>query len=224
MRDKSRGLNMDFMSYSNLFLANMDPLALLDPNTLLNYTQRTFQTFFQHYASQTNWTDGSMMAYEKVSVAGAEQIEVVMTERIETLSMVPSATWLSLAIIFILVLILVVLIATLKIVYPRTIMERNIECLADVLALIEGSQELLSYSEQYSIEELKRSGLKTKMGWFRDRNGIVRWGIEVVDADADADAVEWVGKPEGIVIGEVAKSVVRSLGRGATAEATSVAS
>ncbi|CAO2656417.1 Nn.00g052200.m01.CDS01 [Neocucurbitaria sp. VM-36] len=208
IRDKSRGLNMDLMSYSNLFQAGMDPLALLDPEKLLDYSQNTFQTFFQHYASQTKWTDGKMMAYEEISDGPDTKVEVVVTERIETLTMVPSATWLSLAIIFILLLILVTLIASLKVVYPRTIMQRNVESLADVLALIEGSHELLGYAKTYDIKELERSGLKTKLGWFRDGTGIVRWGIEVVDAER----VEWVGKPEMMATRELAKSVVRSMG------------
>jgi hypothetical protein len=30
------------------------------------------------------------------------------------------------------------------------------------------------------------------LGWFRDRRGIVRWGIEIVDAEG----VEWTDGPE----------------------------
>jgi hypothetical protein len=56
IRDIRQGLNLDFMSYANLVQANMDPLALLDPETLLKHTQRTFETFLQHYASQSGRT------------------------------------------------------------------------------------------------------------------------------------------------------------------------
>jgi hypothetical protein len=217
IRDNNKGLNMDLMSYSNLFQANMDPIALLDPETLLNYTQHTFQTFFQHYASRTKWTDGTMMAWEKVQ---GQQVEVITSERIEHLAMTPSATWLSLVIIFILMLILAILTATLKIVYPRTVLKHKIECLADTLVLIGGSQGLLDYAERYDIDEFRRSGLKTRLGWFRDENGITRWGIEVVDAAG----VEWVEKPKGMVMGELAKSVVRSLGERSGTETGSVRS
>ena len=91
----------------------MDPNVLLDTDVLLNYTQRTFQTFFQHFASQTKWLDGQMMAYESTTADESKQIEVTLTQRIETLNMVPSATWLSLAIIFILIIILAILIVAL---------------------------------------------------------------------------------------------------------------
>jgi hypothetical protein len=80
IRDKHKGLNLDFISYANLVQTNMDPLALLDSETLLNHTQRTFETFFQHYASQTNWTDGTIMAYERVGDEFAEKVQVVVTE------------------------------------------------------------------------------------------------------------------------------------------------
>jgi hypothetical protein len=210
---------MDFMSYSNLYQANMDPLALLDPDTLMNYTQHTSQTFFQHYASQTKWTDGSMMAYE-AREDGSEEIKVTITERIETLGMVSSARWLSLVIIFILMLIMVIRIATLKIAYPRNIMEYNIECLADSLLLIENSKELLECAEKYSMDELKRSALYSRLDWFIDAIGVPRWGIEVVNGNG----VQWVERPEGMVMGELAKSVARSLGRGPAVEATSLSS
>jgi hypothetical protein len=36
IRDANKGYNMDFMSYANLFQANMDPNVLLDTDVLLN--------------------------------------------------------------------------------------------------------------------------------------------------------------------------------------------
>jgi hypothetical protein len=207
IRDKHRGPNFEFMSYANLVQAKMDPLALLDPEVLLKHTQRTFQTFFQHYASQAKWTDGSMMAYERISEDEAEKVEVVVTERIETLSMVPLATWLYFCIIFILVLILITILITLKLEYPANILEHDVDCLADVIALIEGSPELSGYTERWGIDELKRSGLKTRLGWFRYRGGVVRLGIEI----EDAEGIEWVERPEGLVVSELAKKVIRVL-------------
>jgi hypothetical protein len=184
---------MDFMSYANLFQANMDPLALLDPTTFEKYSQRTFQTFFQHFASKAKWIDGQSMVYEKLTDPAAEKIEVTTTQRIETLTMVPSATWLSLAIIFILIVILSICIVVLKIVYPHDIMRNNIECLADVLVLIEGSEALLQCAERHDARMLMDDGLRTRLGWFKDREGVVRYGIEIVDAPG----VEWIGKPDG---------------------------
>jgi hypothetical protein len=206
IRDTRRGLNMDFMSYANLFKVDMDPLTLLDPDTLLNHTQHTFQTFFQHYASQTKWLDGSMMAYETRD-DGGDKLDVIITERIQTLVMVPAATWLSVAIIFILMCILIFLTRTLKTLYPRTVMERNVECLADLLLLIENSEEFLGYAEKYNVHELKHSTLLTKLGWFVDSSGVAKWGIEVVDGNV----IRWIERPEHVVAGELVKYVFRSL-------------
>jgi hypothetical protein len=183
---------MDFMSYANLFQANMDPLVLLDPATLEKYSQRTFQTFFQHFASKTKWIDGQSMVYKNAPDDRAGKFEVATTQRIETLNMVASATWLSLAIIFILVVILSICIVTLKIVYPDNIMRNNIECIADVLVLIEGSEALLQCAERHDTNMLTDNGLRTRLGWFKDREGVVRYGVE------NAPGVEWIEKPDGI--------------------------
>ncbi|KAF9697965.1 hypothetical protein EKO04_004197 [Ascochyta lentis] len=201
IRDKEKGYNMDFMSYSNLYQANMDPLALLDTDVLMNYSQRTFQTFFQHFASQTKWVNGQMMAYESNASDNIGKVEVTTTQRIETLTMVTSATWLSLAIIFILVIIASILIVSLKIVYPHDILPSNIECLSDLIALVEGSEGLLWFAQRHDIKTLRESGLKTRLGWFKDRGGAVRWGIELIDAPG----VEWIEKPGAFEMKELRK-------------------
>ncbi|KAJ8110327.1 hypothetical protein OPT61_g6806 [Boeremia exigua] len=200
IRDTKRGYNMDFMSYANLYQANMDPLVLLDTDLLLNYSQRTFQTFFQHFASQTGWFDGQLMAYQRATDDNADQVEVTTTQRIETLTMIPSATWLSMAIIALLVAILGILFVSLKVVYPHDTLRNNMVCLADMLALIEGSEGLLWFAERHDIDTLRESGLNTRLGWFKDRTGVLRWGVELVDAPG----VEWVEKPEAF---EMASSV-----------------
>jgi hypothetical protein len=202
IRDANKGYNMDFMSYANLFQANMDPNVLLDTDVLLNYTQRTFQTFFQHFASQTKWLDGQMMTYESTSGDDSKQIEVTLTQRIETLNMVPSATWLSLAIILILIIILAILIVALKVVYPHDTLRNNIACLADMLALIQGSDGLLWFAERHDIKTLRESGMSTRLGWFKDRNGTVRWGIELVDAPG----IEWIEEPRAFEMDRVQQS------------------
>jgi len=66
IRDETRGINTDLMSYSMYALANQNPEALLDPRTYLNLTQRVFSTFFQHYVSRNySYTDGGF-AYQKI--------------------------------------------------------------------------------------------------------------------------------------------------------------
>lgn len=193
IRDQVNGLNMDFMSFSNYFQAGKDAMALLNPDTLSNYSQHTFQTFFQHFASQSKWIHGEPMAHQTVE---GQKADVVTTERIEMLIMIESATWLCLSILFLLMLILVVLSVALRRVYPPTTMLRDIECLADVLAMVENSHALRAQVERRDLKELERSGMRTRLGWFRDGEGALRWGIEVVDGDG----VEWVEKPGGMLL------------------------
>lgn len=71
-------------------------------------------------------------------------------------------------------------------------MQRHVECLADVLLMVAGSDGLLQLVHERGVEGLKKSDVITRLGWFRDRRGIVRWGIEIVDAEG----VEWIDGPE----------------------------
>jgi cell division GTPase FtsZ len=173
---------MDFASYANFVAVNKDPQALLDSEVLLERSQKTFGTFFQHFAASAKWTDGEPVAHTTADQANSKQVDVTMTDRIEMLTMPDSATWLCLAIIFILMLILITLAITLRLVYPPTIMKQKIECLADMLALIAGSEELLAHVQGKSPQELSRSEVRTQLGWFKDRAGVVRWGVEIEDA------------------------------------------
>jgi hypothetical protein len=51
IRDRSKGLNVDFMTYSMYTLAGQDPAALLNGTLFKDLAQRTFTTFFQHFVS-----------------------------------------------------------------------------------------------------------------------------------------------------------------------------
>ena len=211
IRDTSLGLNMDFMSYATYIKANKSSATLLDADTLLEYSQQTFQTFFAHFAGTTRWLDGQKIVYEELTGEGEQRQKVYVTisEPIEVLAMTETATWLCLGILCVLMLILVVLVISLKIVYPRNVLQRKVECLADVIAMVEGSEDLLACTEQYDVQDLKKSAMETRLGWFRNkRTGVTRWGIEV----DGADGVEWVETPEKLVARELAKSVVWSLG------------
>ncbi len=120
----------------------------------------------------------------------AERFKRTITEHIEVLSMNEVATWLSLAILFLLMIILVTLIAAFQIVYPRTSMVRHVECLADVLAMVAGSDELVKLVDEDGIEGMEKAAVKTRLGWSRDKRGVVKWGVEVVDGN-----VEWFDGP-----------------------------
>ncbi|KAH6629098.1 hypothetical protein C7974DRAFT_312103, partial [Boeremia exigua] len=192
LRDTDKGTNMDYMSYANYVLANKDATALLNTTALQKYSEQTFQTFFKHFAASANWTYNSYSlsraAYE---VDGStEEFNGTITQRIEALSMNKVATWLSLSILFLLTVILVVLIVALQTVYPRTSMRRHVECLADVLAMVAGSDELVRLVNEIGVEGMEKAGIKTRLGWFRDKRGVIRWGVEVVNEN-----VEWVEGP-----------------------------
>ncbi|KAF2624592.1 hypothetical protein BU25DRAFT_493566 [Macroventuria anomochaeta] len=198
LRDTDKGTNMDYMSYANFVLANKDPTALLNTTLLQQYSETTFQTFFKHFVTTANWTYGdassvSRAAYEELwgYYKQTEKFNGTITERIEILSMNKVATWLSLTILFLLMTILVTLVATLQMDYPSTSMLRHVECLADVLAMIAGSDELVRSVNELGVEGMEKAGMKTRLGWFRDKRGTVRWGVEVVDGK-----VEWLNGPE----------------------------
>ncbi|KAI8939300.1 hypothetical protein NX059_003090 [Plenodomus lindquistii] len=188
MRDKALGINMDFMSYSNYIQVGRDSRALLDSDTMWNVSRRTFQTFYQHYASRTRWIDGTLVAYEEPESNGNFQMPVTMTERIEVLALSETATWLCVAILIIMIIIIVTLIISLKFIYPHALLRRNVKCLADVIAMVKNSDNFLEQIARQGPEQLAKSGVHTRLGWFRDTKGDPKWGIEVVDG-----AVEWIG-------------------------------
>jgi hypothetical protein len=75
-------------------------------------------------------------------------------------------------------------------------MNQKVETLADMLQLIAGSDELLARVEGKSGYDLNRDSMRTRLGWFKDKFGDVRWGIEV------ENAVDWVERPEFPVRGQ----------------------
>ncbi|KAF1974355.1 hypothetical protein BU23DRAFT_531901 [Bimuria novae-zelandiae CBS 107.79] len=197
IRDSNNGYNMDFMSYATLHLAGMNNTALLAPETLLRHSQKTFQTFFKHFAATGRWTYGATPErtvfenlYERSvprAGRGSRSVNATLTERIVVLKTNEVALWLSLGIIFALLGILLVLIVSLRVVYPASSLQFPLECVADFLCLVAGSDELMRLVHSRGREELERSGVETRLGWFRDRRGAVRWGVERVGG-----GVEWV--------------------------------
>jgi hypothetical protein len=198
IRDKDKGLNMDFMSYANYHLAGKDPTALLNNTALFEHSQHAFQTFFKHFAARGKVTLSGLpqnaVWREYTDVGGSdyppESIHSTVTQHMEILTMNETATWLSLAIMFLLIIVIAAVIVTLQTVYPRTCMQHPVECLADELRLIAGSDNFMQLVHTQSIQAMKKSGVQTSLGWFKDGKGIIRWGIEVVDGN-----VEWVNGP-----------------------------
>jgi hypothetical protein len=90
IRDKDRGLNMDFMSYANLHKVDNDPNALLDTALLLDHSEKTFQTFFKHFAVSGNWLGSGSIpkstVFQQKQGLYSSGINGTVTERIEILS------------------------------------------------------------------------------------------------------------------------------------------
>ncbi|KAF9630100.1 hypothetical protein BFW01_g281 [Lasiodiplodia theobromae] len=207
-RDPSQGLNMDFMTYSMYAMAGKDPTALLDASLLQNLTQTTFSIFFRHYVSNNLSMTTGGSAYQPINASLPEGVvppwnfttknftdptplpvsntgRTAMAEvhtRIELLEINAAAVWLS-------VVILVWLIATTIVVavmqrgYLKNL-DRDIECVGDVLVLVAGSERLLSLARKRQLGELEDlEQIRTKLGWFEDGSGQQRWGIEVVQRE-----------------------------------------
>lgn len=123
-------------------------------------------------------------------------VSATITQRVELLQMNGIAVWLSLSI-------LVWLIATTAVVavlqkrYFGSLV-RNVECLGDVLVLIAGSANLLQLVRDIQAGRLVKGDyehLRTRLGWFVDREGGLRWGVEMEESFARGPGVQWVRAP-----------------------------
>jgi hypothetical protein len=216
MRDKDHGLSMDLMTYSMYTLANRDPEALLDYDTLVTHANQTFQTFFQYFVRNgMSLTEGGLV-YQKVndeSYKGLGQpitvngtslpshqysiptanrtIDAWVSNRIQVLHLNSVATYLTVAILIWLIGTTVVMACLQR--KCTGSMIRDVHLIADVLVLVAGSNNLLNLVHQRGVELKKADDVKTMLGWFKDRSGEIRWGVEVVGG---RDAVEWVDAPK----------------------------
>ncbi|KAI4943902.1 hypothetical protein J4E91_009049 [Alternaria rosae] len=216
MRDPETGINMDLMTYSMYSLANKNPRALLDYATLVTHANHTFQTFFQHFISnglsleQGGWgyqkigdnstqalgepvtRDGRVLPRRKyASLRTNRTVEASVSHRTQVLHMNAIATYLSVAIIIWLIGTTAV-VSFLQRKYTGPLI-RDVQLIADVLVLVAGSDHLLRLVEGRGVALKNASDVKTMLAWFKDRDGEVRWGIEVVGG---SDAAEWVDAPK----------------------------
>lgn len=211
IRNNQTGLNLDFMSYASYVQTGNDPQALLDKDTLLQQTQKTFTTFFQHYVSSTVSYETGGWAYQPIGASlkdlgppapginpqfepnGKPVVQVAdlpaqntrrnatatMTTRVEVLRMNRTAFWLSVA-LFIWLALTTLLIAVLQRWYFGNL-HHNIDCIADVLVLIAGSDNMLAMLKEKGVEGMMKENVNMKLRWFQGDDGAQRWGIEIVD-------------------------------------------
>jgi hypothetical protein len=121
------------------------------------------------------------------------EANATVSMRIDVLHMNPTATWLSFAILFWLALTTIIVAAIERTHVKR--LNRGMDTLGSVLVWIAGSDNLLQLVKDRDIEQLKKDrSVWTRLGWFRDSKGVVRWGIEAEGGEG-MRPVEWVDPP-----------------------------
>lgn len=212
MRDPSSGLNLDFMTYAMYSMANEDPRGLLSASAMEDLAQKTFSVLFQHFVSSDVSLETGGWAYQPINASLPADLTVPsagtssqanasywnglhpnsQTNRtavvrvatpIELLQMNTVAVVLSVTVIGLLVLITII-ISVMQRRYLKGL-NRNIECMADVLVLVCGSERLLQLIRERGVIGLEKDGecIMAKLGWFEGADGELRWGIEVVEPD-----------------------------------------
>lgn len=210
MRDNTTGLNMDFMSYAAYAQIGFDPTAFLDANVLLKTSQKVLSTFFQHFVNNNVTYEDGGYAYQPAGLhvdmtppvinAGrqhtpkgdiAPRFEDVhrntnktttaaLSTRVEILQINSVAFWIATSMLIWLIITIIIFASVQRKYYSG--MMRNVECIADVLVLIAGSERLLAVINEKGIDTiLKEDKILTRLGWFRDPDGMMRWKIELVE-------------------------------------------
>lgn len=212
IRDETLGVSLDFMTYAMYSLANKDPQELLDASVMESLAQTTFQVLFQHFVSSQVSMETGGWAYQPINHSLPADLAapihsnisrinasywnalhpnsktnrtaiVRVNTPIELLQMNTVAVILSVTVIGLLVLITIVI----SILQHRHLkgLKRNIECIADILVLVCGSDKLLGLLRERGVNGLEKDGdhIMTKLGWFEGADGELRWGIEIVEPD-----------------------------------------
>jgi len=114
------------------------------------------------------------------------KLEASAEKRVEVLKMSATALWLSVSILGFLILVTGAIMALYK--SHLRPLQRNVECLADIMALIIKSERFMKLVEEKGVDRLKEEDtLLTRLGWFVASDGEKRWGIEVAGAE-----VQWL--------------------------------
>lgn len=120
-----------------------------------------------------------------------------VSQRVELLQMNAVAVWLSIAIMGWLILTTITVAVLQRRYFGRLV--RNVECMGDILVLIAGSVNFLQFVREIESGQLVSGAyeeLRTRLGWFVDVDGGLRWGIEMEESFGDGSGVHWVSDPE----------------------------
>jgi hypothetical protein len=183
-----------------LQLADNDPLALLDPQTLIDAAAQTFSVFFKHFACfNVSETLGGYV-YDKPILdhrtddwvgAYGGSVNATLSTPVDELRLSPAAAILSMTILVILIIVTITIYTTNRREYKA--IPRNVDTLASTLGWVYASNKLLAWaavapaSEPYLIPRRPSFTMlhKARMGPFEDSEGNEHWGIEIVDTSAD---------------------------------------
>lgn len=209
IRNNRTGLNLDFMSYAMYIRAKRDSVALLDADVLREHTEKVFTTFFQHYVSSQLSLEEGGWAYQPIGAnldgVGAKiinpdmkfqnrtskapvarpaqntqrELTATATERVEVLHMNSIAFIVCVVLLGWLIMTTLVVVAIVR--WHIRNLPRNIQSIADVVVLVAGSDKLLALVREKGVDGLKNQRIKTRLGPFRDSEGNMRWGIEVIE-------------------------------------------
>jgi hypothetical protein len=127
--------------------------------------------------------DGSVAPkFEEIVRNTSETTTAIMHTQVEMLQMNYVAFWIATSILIWLIITIIILASVQRKYYGG--MMRNIECIADMLVLIAGSERLLEVIREKGFDAIvKEDKILTRMGWFRDSDGTMRWRIDLVEED-----------------------------------------
>ncbi|KAI0104001.1 hypothetical protein GGR51DRAFT_523142 [Nemania sp. FL0031] len=201
---RDSGLNVDYMTYAMLSLANNNHSALLDGEVLKETAQKTFTTFFQHFVNnRISMTSGGYL-YQPLDEKFPSDIgepylrtkpptngtasngnstdritKATISRPMEILSMSGTAAWICIVILGYLIITCVLLVIASRS-YNRLLL-RQVNSIADIAFLVAGSHRLLKTARERSLESLKHDdSIAAKLDWFITDQGDRRWGIEIV--------------------------------------------
>lgn len=211
---------MDYMSYCMYVLAGQDKQALLNHSLLHSTASQTFATFFQHFMSSNVSLTRGGLSYQMIDeqlpsdllptsiynsttnqtvvvpiprpVSNTNRTaEVDVSITVKVLHMSPVAVWICVGILIWLILTVLVIVASDSRYLGRLL--RGSKTLADVAILLAGSDALLAYMANHHTGQYNTNTPQVKLGWFRDRTGQPRWGIELVGNEF---GVDWLDEGE----------------------------
>lgn len=199
-------VNVDFLSFSALHLADQDKSALLDADTLIATASQAFGTYFKHFASeQVDPAGAGGRVFQPIGEQLPADLPAVATPQgtwynesmaaaglarstlarvhipVEVLVMSPAAVCICL---IVLVFLCPVTVAIYMFYRRRAkVLPRDVDTLASVLAFVYESPRLLEWAREKKETGDWKGGetVAARLGRFQKHEGQPGWGVELVD-------------------------------------------